>query len=691
VHATQPASDTSVATTVTEAPSPPETPTRDEATGRADGSAQPERRRLDVTLPHIAGFDGLRGWVLPLFLVGHHGWTAVPGGAFAVSMFFTLSGFLIASLMLAEWSRSERVSMARFWERRARRLLPAAIATVVLVVLLQWWFGVGSGPKFEGDMLGALGYVANWRLAASGTDYSATWALESPVQHFWSLAVEEQFYLAFPLVFVIGIRLLRHRWGLVGLLFGAAAAASFAAAWVSSASYGNVGITYYATYTRVGEILAGVALAFLLATAPVKRFLATRRGAVTAGWLGIIGVATFCWLLFTVGLQEPFFFQGGTFVNSVATAFIIVTCVTPQSGLLLRVLCVAPARNFGLLTYGVYLFHIPIYLWLDHDRTGLDFWPLFALRMAVLIPIVLLSYHLLECPVRFRMRMPRPRLTAVLTAAGVAAAIVAVVVPVGTPQRIDLAGASSDDSPFQADIAVPEEGATAAARILMIGDSVTWTMLPGLQNWNTANAEQIHVDAHYAIACTLGEPGTIRSLGVLEEPIEPCVRLRADLPETLERHDYDAIVVTLGGKDFGDRMIDDQWRHLGDPVFDEWLRPQIDELADIVAAEGAPVFWSRAPYVRVAQANTPGSDWRDFADNDPARADRLNELFTDEISGRPGFTMLPVDEWTRGLPGGEFDTDYREDGVHLTRRGSDEFAAWLVPRILAAAGGPDDR
>jgi hypothetical protein len=147
-------------------------------------------------------------------------------------------------------------------------------------------------------------------------------------------------------------------------------------------------------------------------------------------------------------------------------------------------------------------------------------------------------------------------------------------------------------------------------------------------------------------------------------------------------------VVTLGQKDLSDRRVDGTWRHLGDPVFDAWLRPHIAQLADLVATEGAPVLWSNASHVRIARANDPSSDWRDYPDNDPARVDRLNELFDEVVAGRPGFTILQVDEWMHSLPGGEFNADYRADGVHYTPSGSEAYVSWLLPQIIPAAGDP---
>jgi peptidoglycan/LPS O-acetylase OafA/YrhL len=652
------------------------------AVTEAVASPRHTRRRPDVTLSYVDGFDGLRGGALILMLLGHHGWDAIPGALFTVSMFFTLSGYLIATLMLAEWGRSGRVSLARFWERRARRLLPAAFATVLFVVALHAWFGVGSGPRFRGDLLSALGYVANWRMYASGTDYAATFSMESPVQHFWSLAIEEQFYLVFPLAFLALMALARRRWGVVGVVFGAGALLSYALAWVSSARYGNVGITYYGTFTRVSEILAGVALAFLLATSPMKRFLASPRGAVVARVLGLVGLVVFVVLICTIGLEHPFAFRGGTVLNGLCIWFIIIACVSPAPGLLVRGLSVAPLRGLGKVTYTVYLVHLPIYLVLDAERTGLDFWPLFAVRVLATLPVVLISYHLIESPFRFRMRMPRRQLIGVLAVPAIAVAALVLIVPVREPETVDLVAATEMESPLVADAVTPGDGVEPAARILLVGDSVTWSMLPGFEAWNQEHGEQVHVDAHFAVACTLGEPGPVRSLGRIEDPYQTCEHLRSDLPETLDRADYDAIIVTLGQKDLSDRRVEGAWRHLGDPVFDAWLRPQIDELADLVAAEGAPVLWSTASHVRIPRANDPTSDWRDYPDNDPARVDRLNELFAEEIAGRPGFALLPVGEWMQVLPGGEFDTAHRADGVHYTIAGSEAYASWVVPQIL---------
>jgi hypothetical protein len=143
----------------------------------------------------------------------------------------------------------------------------------------------------------------------------------------------------------------------------------------------------------------------------------------------------------------------------------------------------------------------------------------------------------------------------------------------------------------------------------------------------------------------------------------------------------------MGQKDLGEKFVDGQWRHLGDPVFDEWLAPQVGEIVDLLAAEDTPVFWSEATEVRIARANDPSSHWQDFPDNDPARVDRLNEIMKGQLEGRDNFHLLPTNDWLESLPGGEFNPDYRADGVHYTQLGADEFAKWVVPQVFAANQG----
>jgi peptidoglycan/LPS O-acetylase OafA/YrhL len=649
-----------------------------------------------VGLGYVAGFDGLRALGLVTILAYHHGYAAARGGIFTVSMFFTLSGFLIASLALVERSRTGGFSMRAFWERRARRLLPAAMVAVVLVVALQAAAGVGSGTRFRADLLGALGYVANWRLAYSGGDYAAAFTIEAPVQHFWSLAVEEQFYLVFPLVFVGMLAAFRGRWRRVGAVLGVGAALSFVVAWVMASAHGNSGITYYATYTRASEILVGVALAFAVHTRPARRALAAPAGVAAVRVAGVVGVIGLGVLWHTVGLLDPFVFHGGTVLNAALTSLVIVACVQAVPGVAARVLGVWPLRNLGKISYGVYLYHWPLFLWLDHERTGLSDGVLFVVRVALVIAVATVSYHLVEVPFRrVGGAWTTRRLAGVLALPALAVVAIVMAVPLREPEVIDLAAMSTEEGPLFLDPVVPvaPPGAAAGpeappadpARVLLVGDSVSWTMLGGLLTWNEQNDRQVHVDSYRAIGCTLAEAGTVRSLGKIEHPIQPCLDFRRGLGPTLEARDYDAIVVAMGHKDLSDRQIDgDAWRHFGDPVFDEWWRDQADELAGILAAEEVPVLWATAPVTNLDRPEDPSRGPEDYPDNDRARADRLNGILRDVVGGHDGMSIVDVHGWLHAMPGGETDPDLRVDGVHWSMAGSNALAEWLVPQVLDA-------
>jgi peptidoglycan/LPS O-acetylase OafA/YrhL len=686
--------------------------------------------RPEVPLAYNPGLDGLRAVALLAMLAYHHGVGAVPGGFLAVSMFFTLSGFLIATLTLGEWARGGRVSLARFWERRARRLLPVALATLIGVVLLQALLEVGSGPRFRGDVAAAVGYVANWRFATSGSDYGASFATDSPVQHFWSLAVEEQFYLTFPLLFVGLTTLLRGRWRRVGAAFGLLALASFAAAWISADRYGNTGSTYYATWTRAGEVLVGVALAYAVVLPGVRRFLGGRLGARLVGIGGIAGLVGLLWLWTTVGLGNTALFRGATALDAAFTCLVILACrqrpsvvgppsrsvhsdgrwkrrskYTERSGVVAAGLGLWPLRGLGKVSYGAYLIHWPLYLVLDERRLHIEGEALLVVRVGATIALAVVSYHALEAPFRFGWRGPARRLVGALAVPAVALAALALVLPVHRGQLIempatvavsagggaDAAGGGATASAYLTDVA-GDGGPHPVAEVLLVGDSVSWTMWPGLLTWNQDHPDQaIHVDGVMALGCPLGGPAPTRFLGEETRVWPQCAGFRDSITEALHTRRYDAVVVQMGHMDLGEREVAGAWRHLGDPAFDDWMRDQVAIVADLVAAGDVPVLWASLTHVDMRPGGRPGGvgDGRDVPENDPARVDRLNEIVAAEIADRPGFATLDVGGWLSREPGGETGSHHRMDGVHWTFDGSDEVGAWVVPQILNAVA--DDR
>jgi peptidoglycan/LPS O-acetylase OafA/YrhL len=161
-------------------------------TSRPDHAPAPARTSR---LNHLPALDGIRGVAVAAVLLFHAGFSWAKGGYLGVSIFFTLSGFLITSLLVREWGSDHRIDLRAFWARRFRRLMPAALVTLAGVCVLAW--ALGSHEQLHTlrlDVWAAVAYVANWRFLYAGRSYADLFAAPSPVQHFWSLAVEEQFY-----------------------------------------------------------------------------------------------------------------------------------------------------------------------------------------------------------------------------------------------------------------------------------------------------------------------------------------------------------------------------------------------------------------------------------------------------------------------------------------------------------------
>jgi peptidoglycan/LPS O-acetylase OafA/YrhL len=210
-------------------------------------------------LPHVPGLNGLRGLAVAAVLLFHAGLSWIPGGQLGVTVFFTISGFLITSLLLLEKHRTGAIALRAFWGRRARRLVPAMLVCFALVAVVV---RLSTTPASEGigwDAVAAATWTANWRFVLHHQQYADLFSLPSPFQHFWSLAVEEQFYVFFPLlaVAVLGRRGTRLRSGRLAVLLTALVAAS---TWQAVRLYDagqGLGHAYYGTDARMAEILVG--------------------------------------------------------------------------------------------------------------------------------------------------------------------------------------------------------------------------------------------------------------------------------------------------------------------------------------------------------------------------------------------------------------------------------------------------
>jgi peptidoglycan/LPS O-acetylase OafA/YrhL len=323
-------------------------------------------------LRYEPGLDGLRGLAVAAVLAFHDG--RLQGGFLGVSTFFTLSGFLITRLLLSEWRESARISLRRFYTRRVRRLLPAALAGLVVAAAVTVELNnARTSAAFRLDSLSAVANVANWRFLWSGRAYANLFAAPSPLQHYWSLSVEEQFYLVLAPTIVAVLALARGRRTVIAGLLGALAAASFADGWISVAH--GVDRAYYGTDTRALEFLVGAVLAVLM----TRRALGTRVSQVVAS-AGPLAVVALLWATTQARVTDASLFRGGLLAYALGGCVVLLAACEP--GPVRVLLSSPPLRGLGRISYGVYVYHWPLFLWLTPARTGLAPLELTPVRIA---------------------------------------------------------------------------------------------------------------------------------------------------------------------------------------------------------------------------------------------------------------------------------------------------------------------
>ncbi|ROR43934.1 acyltransferase family protein [Kitasatospora cineracea] len=344
--------------------------------------------------------EGLRAVAVLLVLVYHAVPKSLRGGFVGVDVFFVISGFLITSLLVKEIGRTGRLSLGAFYARRAKRLLPAAcLAVLAAAVLTYLYLPVTQRSTFGGDLLAASLYVVNWRLADRSVDYLAADVLPSPVQHFWSLAVEEQFYLVWPVLIVLALWLApRLRWSLTRML--AVAITLVAGASLAFSVYytgKSPAQAFFVTPTRLWELAVGAIVALAL---PKLAGLGRGAGAAltTLGLLAVLGGGYF--------LDGSYAWPGyWALLPTVGAALVLIGGVGGPSGAG-RVLALPPMVWVGGISYSLYLWHWPLLVaaqakWGDGGKVG-------VLAVAVSVVPAWLSHKLVENPIRFSAALSRP-------------------------------------------------------------------------------------------------------------------------------------------------------------------------------------------------------------------------------------------------------------------------------------------
>jgi len=361
-------------------------------------------RPQDSRFPYLPGIDALRALAVLAVFFYHSSVGWMPGGFLGVDVFFAISGYLITSLLLREFCRGGHVRLGRFWLRRARRLLPAVGVLIAVTMIAAAIVEPDRIDQLRGDAIASLAYVANWHFILGHQSYFEQFQRPSLFTHLWSLSVEEQFYLFWPLVFAAGMKLFGRGRLLLGVVAGALA--SVALAWILFDPGSDASRVYYGTDTHAVGLLAGVALAMVWSPIELRR---RRTGPLVGPVLDVVGVLALAYIVLSflhVHDYDLALWHGGYLWLALVTVLLLAVLAHPAArlgGLLGQ----APVLWLGLRSYSFYLWHYPV---LMLTRPGLDV----SLPRGVLVPLQLLavlaladlSYRFVELPFRGKTKLP---------------------------------------------------------------------------------------------------------------------------------------------------------------------------------------------------------------------------------------------------------------------------------------------
>ena len=659
-------------------------------TETATPSPAPTRPRF----AYIPGLDGMRGfWVVVGPIIYHARPNFLPGGILAIDLFFVLSSYLITSIALNEWDKTGRLDLMAYAGRRVRRLLPALlVCTGGLTIYLVLFADPSLIPRWTGSIVATLTYCANWFEIVSGVSYFQQFENPSPLYHAWSFAIEEQFYLFAPFFFLLCLKVFRKH--AVRMLVAFSAVFALASAATMSLLYkgGDPTRVYYGTDTRAQALFVGIVLAGIVHSYGPPRTTGGRNVLVAAGYASAVafGIA-----VFTISEKTSWMFDYGGFLAVAVVAGVMVLALSqPVRGPMHWFFGWTPVRWLGRVSYGLYLFHWPIYLVVikpDRMKTTGGF----ALGLALTVLAAGLSFHFIEQPIMQR-RVPfLGRRTQPWPAAF--AATVAVIAILGGLLAVN-ANKPAElrqvliPAPFTATGPVGDGNATGPStggplRVLVVGDSVSVQFGEALTDWSAAHPGKIILYNKAHLGCIVARYGDKRIPGGDEGSVgDICNAWNDPVPvDKLADPDViswvtavsafrpDVVIAHITPWDVTDRRVPSlgpAWTHIGNADFDAYAQSEYRLATQVLTSTGGQMIWLNGAHL--SREITP--------QNDPVRIDRLNELVASATTGLkvrfadfPGFV---------GAVGSTRETQIRRDGVHLSDRGKVEAADWITHDVL---------
>ncbi len=659
----------------------------------------PDAPREGPNISYIPALDGIRG-VAIIVIMGYHGGVFLTsGGFYSLDTFFALSGFLITSLLISEWQRTTTVRLRRFWARRARRLLPALLVMLLGVAFFAAFLvPAGTYLTLRADAFSSLFYYANWHFIANGSNYFNQSALTSPLTHTWSLAVEEQFYLVWPLVVLGLFKLWRStRILLVVCVVGAVASA---AEMGMLYSLSDVNRLYYGTDTRAQSLLIGAALAASLSLWAEHRHRAgtvppgsgrirrppggdpawavqTARGRAVVLAVGLAGVGISAVLWTVVSYNDAFAYRGGFFLAALATTAVLFSVVCSQRSVLARCLSVAPLRYVGRISYGMYLWHFPLFIYLDHARTGLTGYPLFAVRVAVTLLVATGSFYAVERPIRQGNVLRGWRTWTITPAAvlGTAAALVA-----ATSISAVAAKAPATPSPASALHSGPP------VRVLIVGDSTALTLDIGLNEYAVRDYG-IKPFNGGILGCGVTDGAEYQEKGVDAPMAAQC---RGAPPQSqwpalwkadIAKDGPNVVMILAGRWEVSNRTYEGHWTNIENPTYAAYVERELKDAVQVAGSGGAAVVLMTAPCYDTGE-QPDGQPW---PEDSRTRLDIYNDIVRHVATSTPGTSLLNFN--AMACPGGRYEEfiDGQQvrlgDGIHFTFTGGNVFAPKIWPSV----------
>ncbi len=631
---------------------------------------------------HRPALDGVRALAIVLVMIYHATDNQPRGGFYSVDVFFVLSGYLIAGLLISESRTWGSIDLVRFYVRRARRLLPGLVLAVLGITLIcPHVLDQYARATMRSDGIATIFYYANWHFISEGESYFQQTGDPSPYRHMWTLAIEEQFYFVLPALMIVLIAVTRgNRARIAGILIALAAASAVLMA-VKYQPGSDPSRVYYGTDCRAQSLLLGSALAAYLSYAPRRRLTRDYRRLTVAG---IVGMTLMVLFFLFVSYENELTWYGGFFVFVAATLLVIAVVELDQDGPVAAIFGYRPFAWIGKISYGLYLWHWPIFVMLTPQRVGFGGPGLFVLRFALSFAAGAASFYLVENPIRIHgVRRWVGKLGGTVT--GV------VVLPV-TALAVILTTTSASGNPLiegKSGEAYQTSGldTTKPVRILVLGDSVGISTEFGFPQ---EKFPQVGLDGGAVFGCgVMPQWLAINGKKQTNQPAEECRNLYPGWTSHLKRDKDPAVVLSVGGWEVFDHVRPDgSIVKTGTAQYASYFLSYLDAALTKIGPKSKLVI----PNVPCYQWNSSVVAGVDLAPirNAAYRGQAVNAVLATFARKHPSQVRI-FDVASRLCPGGKFqDTiggvKMRSDGVHYTVEGAKVFWGWIMPTMYAAVG-----